>query len=175
LAFFRFLEPESGTILIDGIDIHKLGVYDLRCRLTVIPQDPVLFTGTLRSNLDPFSEYSDHKIWTSLKECHFLESCLLGNSSSSTDPSSNNHSITLDSIVEEGGSNYSQGQRQLLCLGRAILKQSKLIILDEATASIDHETDVKIQQTIRNQFKDSTLLVIAHRLSTIMDYDRIMV
>ncbi|KAJ3306009.1 hypothetical protein HDV03_000546 [Kappamyces sp. JEL0829] len=181
LAFFRFIEPEAGEILIDGINIANIGMYDLRSKLTVIPQDPVLFSGTLRSNLDPFSEYSDEEIWESLRNCHFLESCLVHQPSESdltaTEPANSAlaHSISLETIVNEGGTNFSQGQRQLLCLARAILKQSKVIILDEASASLDHETDVKIQLTIRDRFQKSTLLCIAHRLSTIVDYDKILV
>ncbi|KAI8900424.1 P-loop containing nucleoside triphosphate hydrolase protein [Globomyces pollinis-pini] len=182
LAFFRFMEPESGRILIDNVDIQKIGLFDLRSKLTVIPQDPVLFSGTLRSNLDPFNEYTDSELWNSLKEVHFLESFKpsqlaksLSRSESVMSIQSEVDQISLESTVLEGGSNLSQGQRQLLCLARAVLKKSKVIILDEATASIDHETDVKIQNTIRERFKDSTLLCIAHRLSTIMDFDKILV
>lgn len=170
LAFFRFMEAEAGRIIIDGYDISKIGLYDLRSKLTVIPQDPVLFEGSLRSNLDPFSEYSDEAIWESLRSCHFLESCMLHrqNSAASLNQNDNEgesltHNINLETPIREGGTNFSQGQRQLLCLARAILKQSKVIVLDEATASVDHDTDVKIQQTIRDRFKSSTLLTIAHR------------
>ncbi|KAJ3272317.1 hypothetical protein HDV01_005751 [Terramyces sp. JEL0728] len=171
LAFFRFMEHAAGRIIIDGVDISSIGLHDLRSKLTVIPQDPVLLSGSLRSNLDPFSEYTDQDIWNCLKLVHFLESC----KSSIDTPDIQSENITLESVVTEGGHNFSQGQRQLLCLARAILKQSKVIILDEATASIDHETDLKIQETIRDRFNTSSLLCIAHRLSTIMDYDKILV
>ncbi|KAJ3319360.1 hypothetical protein HDV06_006387 [Boothiomyces sp. JEL0866] len=171
LAFFRFMEHAAGKIYIDGIDISSIGLHDLRSKLTVIPQDPVLLSGSLRSNLDPFSEYTDQDIWNCLKLVHFLESC----KSAIDTPDIQTENITLETVVTEGGHNFSQGQRQLLCLARAILKQSKVIILDEATASIDHDTDLKIQETIRDRFNTSSLLCIAHRLSTIMDYDKILV
>lgn len=165
LALFRFMEPVSGEIFIDGLDIQKLGLHDLRSGLTIIPQMPTLFMGTVRSNLDPFGVYTDHDMLVALRRSHLTE--MLGRSrQSSADASAatTGQQITLDSVVEEGGSNFSQGQKQLLCLARAILKRSKIIVLDEATASVDHETDFKIQQTIREEFKGSTILCIAHRL-----------
>ncbi|KAI9485985.1 MAG: P-loop containing nucleoside triphosphate hydrolase protein [Benjaminiella poitrasii] len=167
LSIFRFMEPTSGTIEIDGVDIHKIGLDVLRSRLTIIPQDPVLFSGTLRSNLDPFSQHNDIELWAALKRSHLID-----DSQANT---TGDNAITLDSVVTENGSNWSQGQRQLIALARALIKKSSLIILDEATSSVDFDTDHKIQQTIRTEFTDSALLCIAHRIRTVADYDRILV
>ncbi|XP_076363250.1 multidrug resistance-associated protein 1-like isoform X2 [Tachypleus tridentatus] len=162
LSLFRIIEAAGGCITIDGIDISKIGLYDLRSKLTIIPQDPVLFTGTLRMNLDPFSQYDDDAIWRALELAH-LKSFVSGLDS------------CLDHEVSEGGENISAGQRQLVCLARAVLRKSKILVLDEATAAVDLETDDLIQATIRKEFSNCTVLTIAHRLNTVMDYNRIMV
>ncbi|KAF7346860.1 hypothetical protein MSAN_01825400 [Mycena sanguinolenta] len=195
MSLLRFTDPSSGRILIDGLDISTIGVEDLRSRLTFIPQDATLFSGSLRQNVDPFDEHDDAACLDVLCRVQII------NRSSHASPSPEGSrtpsraeieregtvdsvstavidketTVSLDTQVTAGGANFSQGQRQLIAMARALLRRNSIVILDEATSSVDFETDVKVQTTIREEFTDSLLITVAHRLNTIIDYDKLLV
>ncbi|KIJ38897.1 hypothetical protein M422DRAFT_781226 [Sphaerobolus stellatus SS14] len=203
MTLLRFVEPTSGRILIDGIDITKIGTFDLRSRLTFIPQDATLFAGTIRENLDPFNEHTDAECLDALARVHLITPdsrkssrapsiiqsdrdddateagpsapSMIGSETAILGENDGKVIITLDSDVSAGGQNFSNGQRQLLAMARALLRQSAVVILDEATSSIDKAADVKIQGAIREEFNRSLLLTIAHRIGTVIDFDRLIV
>ncbi len=164
MALFRIIELSAGRILVDDVDIATIPVMQLRANLAIIPQDPVLFTGNIRFQLDPFQEYSDEQIWEVLQQVNLAEMV---------------RSLPkgLDELVVENGENLSQGQKQLMCIARALLKNTKVLIVDEGTSAVDPHTDELIQQVLRQQVasRGTTVLAIAHRLQTIIDFDKILV
>ncbi|KAF2313409.1 hypothetical protein GH714_010834 [Hevea brasiliensis] len=160
-ALFRLVEPTEGKIIIDDLNISTIGLHDLRSHVAIIPQDPTLFVGSVRYNLDPLSKHMDQEIWEVLEKCHLRAAI-------------QEQKEGLNSLVAQDGANWSMGQRQLFCLGRALLQRSRILVLDEATASIDNATDSILQKTIRTEFADCTVLTVAHRIPTVMDSDMVL-
>lgn len=175
IALYRIVELTGGKVEIDGIDIKTLGLNNLRSKLSIIPQDPVLFRGTIRSNLDPFDERTDDELWDILTRTRIIEASEIEHVRHQENGSDNMHKFHLDREVEDEGENFSLGEKQLIAFARALVRGSKILILDEATSSVDYATDSRIQQAIVKEFADCTILCIAHRLKTILNYDRIMV
>ncbi|WFD31664.1 hypothetical protein MSPP1_002703 [Malassezia sp. CBS 17886] len=197
--FLRLSEMAQGRVFIDGVDVAKIGLEDLRRAIAILPQEPLLFSGTLRSNLDPFGTYEDARLWDAMHRAYLTPrsaSAAVAHAEGASVPAGTGADLSgetavpaaaagaeakgltrlsLDSIIDEEGANLSVGQRSLVSLARALVRNSKIILLDEATASVDLDTDAKIQHTIRTEFQDRTLLCIAHRLGTIIGYDRIVV
>ncbi|CAM9473514.1 unnamed protein product [Ectocarpus fasciculatus] len=162
-ALFRMVEPMPGSsVVVDGEDVLRMGLQDLRRRLAIIPQDPTLFEGTVRSNIDPFDDYSDSDIWDALSQCRLHDFVAA-------------QDLKLQHAVSAEGSNLSVGQRQLMCMARALLRRAAVLVMDEATANVDPETDALIQEAMKEGFGDCTILCIAHRLHTVAFYDRVLV
>ncbi|KAH8917874.1 P-loop containing nucleoside triphosphate hydrolase protein [Atractiella rhizophila] len=190
-VLMRAMEPLGGRILIDGIDITSIGTHDLRNQITLIPQDPAIFSGTIRSNIDPFEAHSDEECWSAIERVQ-LTSSRSHQASGAATPSGSTvsstvvgeedmtkskrlHITSLEDLVAANGANLSAGQRQLLSLARALLRSSRIVILDEATSSVDRESDGKIQETLKIAFTSSIVLSIAHRLETVIEFDKILV